>query len=207
MLISQSSLLSNFFTIICQPECLTCSLGDTSKCLSCYNNTLVNSLKFYDTVAFTCRAACLTTHFQAGYTCYPCDPNCATCINDSKICNSCSGSNFLYTNKCVTSCPTTLYPNNFLCNACQPPCLTCNSLNNCLYCVAGKLLRSDGSCQATCLSGTYNKSNICTSCPSNCALCDPFGCSSCLATFYLIANKCVSQCPYSYYPDLTLTLC
>jgi hypothetical protein len=79
VLISQSTTNKNFFNITCSNLCATCDSLNTSKCLTCYQDSAINNLKYLDLSSNVCRSACLTTQYLIGLICYPCSIQCNTC--------------------------------------------------------------------------------------------------------------------------------
>ena len=79
---------SNLFTAVCGSNCKECL--NTSSCLSCYSNPLVNSLSLLDNSTKTCINACNSSQFLQGGICYSCNTACLTCDLYSSNCTSCS---------------------------------------------------------------------------------------------------------------------
>jgi hypothetical protein len=105
VLISQSVITSNHFSIVCSSNCATCDTIITTKCLTCYQNPLVNNLKYLKVSTNVCVSSCLSSEFLVGTKCYQCDTNCNTCTNESHICTSCTGVYSLFNNRCILTCP------------------------------------------------------------------------------------------------------
>ena len=156
------------FSAVCGSVCRSCL--NTSYSLTCYNNSLVNSLLYLDDKTKTCVSSCFSSQYIHNTSCYDCNSNCLTCDVLSINCTSCGGSLLLYDGKCIANCPENYYSQGSLCLTCPTNCRTCASSSVCVSCLDGFVL-SGSSCLAVCPSGSYNSSNFCVSCPNNCTSC------------------------------------
>ena len=84
--------------------------------------------------------------------CQLCSNNCATCVDQSSFCLSCSGVYRFYLNTCIKSCPVaySIVLNN-ACTACSNACLNCSADDVCQECPPSYVL-IDGKCSTTCRS-------------------------------------------------------
>lgn len=188
------------FNAPCGTNCRDCV--NSSSCLSCYSNALVNNAPYLSMTSNQCVTSCGSSEFLQGTICYKCNSACLTCSVFSDNCTSCASGAFLYSGACISACPSDYYPSGQTCLACINHCATCNSSTICITCSNSYILQSDFSCQATCPSGQFNKSNACTVCPSNCLTCDSMGCLTCATSFLLTTfsnPSCVSACPTDTY--------
>jgi hypothetical protein len=205
-LIAQSS-ASVVFSAPCGTTCRDCL--NTTYCLNCYSNPLVNSLPKLDYSLRTCISACSSSQYLVNEICFSCSGSCLTCALTSDNCTSCSSSYLLGT-QCLPACPEGYYSTSTLCLICNNNCLVCNSSSVCLNCQPGYLLQSNSSCLPSCPSGEYNMSNTCTSCPGNCTSCNESGCTACSPS-YLLCNVgavvCLLSCPQGYYLSLNGSWC
>ena len=112
---SSNSYLSNSINKLCSQcnsECLTCSGGTRTECLSCDTSNL--SYKLYWSVSKTCTSTCPEGSFlvDSEANCSTCHQTCSSCSGGSEKnnCNSCTSSgDFPYydaaTRTCSQSCP------------------------------------------------------------------------------------------------------
>jgi len=76
ILIASSTSLTTF-NAICGNICKECV--NSSYCTSCYNNSLINSLPYFDSVNHNCISSCTSTQFGVNSTCFACNSSCLTC--------------------------------------------------------------------------------------------------------------------------------
>lgn len=132
--------------------------------------------------------------------CSFCANSCLTCLSaNSSACTSCYNTTYLNNQACLNICPTTLYADGSLniCQLCMTPCLTCSSLTYCLSCLDSSLFLVNGGCL-----GCQSPCSTCSSSITTCA-----SCSLSTGFPYLLSNKCLDTCPYSYYNDTALNKC
>jgi hypothetical protein len=90
------------FSSSCLLPCRTCSLENSSSCLSCYPTSTRNLFSQPN-----CYDVCPWGTYQFGYQCFPCDATCLTCLDSASNCTSCdlSGSApLLFLNMTTASC-------------------------------------------------------------------------------------------------------
>eukprot|EP00359_Climacostomum_virens_P002991 CAMPEP_0204914714 /NCGR_PEP_ID=MMETSP1397-20131031/12618_1 /ASSEMBLY_ACC=CAM_ASM_000891 /TAXON_ID=49980 /ORGANISM="Climacostomum Climacostomum virens, Strain Stock W-24" /LENGTH=310 /DNA_ID=CAMNT_0052086423 /DNA_START=216 /DNA_END=1143 /DNA_ORIENTATION=+ len=143
-------------------------------------------------------------------------------------CTSCKNGGLLHpSNKaCYTNCPSGYWADhpNKICRECNYACAECNGPDSdsaCSKCRNGFYLQpASASCALTC-PNSYIKNPatlVCERCPENCRTCEFNSTSTnntavvCLecepsAFFYPNSNNCTYTCPYTYYGNLTSTLC
>lgn len=196
-------------TITCRRcvGCEACVLNSTT-CLSCAPPTVLHGSK--------CVPSCPAGYFQSPLsTCLSCDLPCRTCSNSSTNCTGCSFGNLLATpgmGVCVALCPAGSYPNeNSVCAACPVGCASCKNATYCESCsnatVNGTVAiyyLADSACSTTCSSGFKDSANnMCSDCLYPCLTCEMdflgTACKSCGGGLYLIARKCVPECPEGYF--------
>lgn len=197
------------FNAPCGTNCRDC-INSTS-CLSCYANPLVNSAPFLSQTTNLCVNACSADEYLQGSICYGCHSACLTCSVSAANCTACSVGTFLYSGNCLASCPNGYYSSAQTCLACVNNCATCSSPTACITCATGYILQTNSSCRNSCPSAQYNRSNACTACPSNCQACTPSGCLTCSAPFLLTTTftfpVCVGSCPTSTYISANSSVC
>lgn len=112
ILIATSSSNSKF-TALCGSVCKWCI--NTTYCLTCYNNTLVNSLSYLKNSSSLCVASCVSTEFLYNSICYSCSSNCLTCSIFASNCTSCNGGLYILNNTCISLCPSGYYTSGVTC--------------------------------------------------------------------------------------------
>lgn len=127
---------------LCASNCLECN--GTAFCLDCRMGTFVNatgSCAACVAPCITCTAnstgclSCVIGFYLSGFSCMPCENNCAVCISST----NCSACNLGYYPSTVSTCLscTSLFPHCSLCSA--TACLACNT---------GRYLNSTSNCSA-----------------------------------------------------------
>ncbi len=170
--------------------CRTCqSLSQPTICTSCYSQTSISNLIYFDSLLKNCFSTCPAGKFAdvATNTCTPCDTNCLTCNASATYCLSCnltSSYKYLFVNTtatpntqvCLSGCPNQMYPdssNSYICTYCVSPCVTCTSSTSCSSCISGRYLLGT-SCGTSCPTGLYipnPSTNKCDPCDTSCATC------------------------------------
>lgn len=202
------------FAVKCVVPCRTCSSGNTSACLTCYNNAAITPNKYYHVATLQCLSACPDGYFESSLTCAACSSTCLTCDVLASNCTSCnlsgsypalswSGSS----GSCLSACPIYYYLSNATvpsqcvgCDNVTYHCLTCTSLTTCASCYSGTYF-SSGTCTTQCPSNTTianSASWTCQPCSSECATCSVTvsNCTSCSSTSAYYNGQCLSSCPY-----------
>jgi len=184
---------------------------NSSYCLSCYNNILVNSLTLLDYPSHTCIAPpCNSNTFLKGSVCYACNSSCLTCSVFESNCTTCVSTSSLLNQTCYATCPDGYYSSGGNCLVCANNCKTCSSAVFCFTCASGFLLLADNTCGVSCLGAMYNYSNVCVSCPTKCLTCNQNGCLTCISPNYLCQISsivCISACPLNYYISANNSWC
>jgi hypothetical protein len=123
---------------------------------------------------------------------------------------------YMYNNYCYAQCPTGMYPGAVnICTLCSLTCLTCVSSYHCTICKEGYAILADTnntnvSCISVSTCPSYTILTIaqstgipsCLPCTSPCLNCQIHVtyCTSCINSYYLHNNTCVSFCPTPYHP-------
>ncbi|EAR90503.3 zinc finger lsd1 subclass family protein (macronuclear) [Tetrahymena thermophila SB210] len=206
---------------ICQPcdsSCKTCDGPNNNNCLSCLAPGL-----FYQQQSKTCVSNCDPNQYKNiqdpnNQTCSACDSSCATCSGpNNNNCLTCTGSLYLYQNKCIPNCPVKYYNNiqNNQCTQCDSTCYTCSGAapNNCKSCQLPLYFDSGSNqCVQQCSSNQYpdSVSISCQSCDPSCLTCDgptDSNCKSCKQGLFLQNNQCKSKCDDSNYVVPQTNIC
>ena len=151
------------FEIECTLPCKSCPSGDPTTCTSCYSNTAVTTLIYYDSTLNTCSDTCVDGKYENTITllCTDCDDNCLTCDGSATFCLTCDSTSTFHilhissntTQTCVNACPSGMYPEAALdplqCTDCVSPCVTCDDVDTCNSCVSGTFLYNN-SCLNDC---------------------------------------------------------
>ncbi|EAR99021.4 transmembrane protein, putative (macronuclear) [Tetrahymena thermophila SB210] len=199
--------------------CKTCQNSNQSICQSCYST---NSITYQSSTVYvqetilnqatsfqSCVASCPQQSYQTSQAgqavCLQCDLSCATCINSSTNCTSCSGNLYLdtTTNTCNTTCPAKYFKSsNNQCQLCSSVgnCLTCTSANVCTSCDITLYLQNT-QCVTQCDSQYYvgNGGRQCMPCPTGCNTCtSALNCTSCSVGYIQFQTTCVQSCPQGY---------
>ena len=185
------------FTIGCVLPCRTCSNGNTSACLSCYNDPAISLNNLLFPTNSQCVSSCPSGYYDSGsLTCLACASTCLTCNLVSTNCTSCNTSSAnpalnISNNvgSCLSACPLYFYLSN---TATPPQCVVCD--NNTYHCSTCSAIDS---C-TTCLANFFFYQNTCIpNCPSNFTVanlgtwtCDP--CSTQCATCMGVISNCTS---------------
>lgn len=150
----------------------------------------------------------LTSH-----TCKPCSVPCATCTGNIENCLTCvDGYNYNGTH-CIAICADGFYPKDGKCEPCLSGfCTKCfgPSKDECYECEVGKYLEYR-TCDVGCPDGKFKgisaKGGECLPCDFSCKTCavDAVTCLTCDTSYprfmNLLNNKCVINCPVTYYKD------
>ena len=184
----------------CYPTCHTCSGGQVTDCLTCFNGSnLINGV---------CIAACTSGYFynQNTTSCELCSTqytNCLTCTSSG--CTACTTNYSLIAGVCDLSCPNGTYLASQQCLACSTFCNVCQSSSICTEClvVTPPVMLYNGGCHINCPQLTYQVNGTCAPCDPACLLCSgsASNCSSCLTPYSLSGNTCVVSCPNGTYSD------
>jgi hypothetical protein len=170
----------------CDSSCKTCSPDSITACTSCQASATL------ETTSRTCICRVDQYFDKDSGNCYPCYPNCATCIaggySECKSClstfaftvqnptlqtGSCACTNGKYRNEIVTP---------FACADCHFSCFNCKGpgSTNCYSCKTGSYLQADGSC--ICKQGYFMDSvGVCNPCHTTCKACDGPNDNNCLS--------------------------
>lgn len=165
----------------CHLDCLTCSGGLKTNCISCKENSLLQS-------DFSCK--CLDHYYLINGTCTACSNLCKTCENQEDFCLTCQDNFDLVSNTCL--CKSGYYLNDGNCLTCQA---NSELINNVCVCKSGYYLK-DGDC-LTCQDNFELVNNVCV-CKSGFQLKDG-NCLTCQDNFELIENVCV--CKSGFYSN------
>lgn len=135
--------------------------------------------------------------------CSTCPTECTNCAS-ATVCLACLSRYYLYRSSCVQSCPDTYFINTDTgsCAACSYPCYLCKA-NGCLTCSTQTTLYLFSlQCVPNCAVPLHpnNATMVCEACVSPCKECTWSNeCVSCVSSYYLSGNKCLSSCPVGYY--------
>ena len=205
-------MLINYFQLACNSNCLTCSAGSASDCLSCHPSTYLNLPP-----KGQCTSTCPTVYYpdDSFWECRHCyqsasNPfSCATCIGPADgDCRSCTGSTFLHpspTGQCLNPCPDGYYE-DISTHKCMPcyqsttspfTCKTCIGSYNysCTSCINGRYLypvSPSGQCVNPCADGFYgdNSNNQCARCFQGTGLGNPYSCRTCSGSGSSACTSC-----------------
>lgn len=199
--------------IDCNPNCLTCSLSNKDKCLTCKAGD-------YMTDIFSCEKDCPNGYYKntTKMTCSPCTSPCIKCSNEN-ICTDCNPNiSVLYNNVCLLNCPsgTFLYNEdksdiiklNSKCDNCSINCRTCSgNRDHCTSCDSFNILFKNN-CFNNCPNGHVYRQDThsCEKCPDNCLSCSiekednstKLKCLKCNDNFFLKNGICITEitsCP------------
>ena len=138
----------------------------------------VNDNYFYRIAEFKCSEKCESNEYGLAYKglkiCEICEAPCLTCENSKNTCTQCLEPYFLLEQSCVNSCPSGYIED-----------------------------RSTRFC-SKCPSGHVYLNSTCFKCHESCHGCrGPTSdkCTSCAQGFFLLVNRCLSNCPDGYYSD------
>lgn len=211
-----NSFISNGVCGECLAYCQKCS--DSFSCIECISG-------YYLLGKATCVNNCGDYKYISNdlKECSSCMVDCKTC-KDSLSCQSCSDELILSygKNSCLKLCPEgQVTVTNLNVKQCEPcdllytgfKCKTCN-MEGCISCSSGSYLTEDFRCVTTCSKFYYPSpsSGKCLLCPENCETCSENSlssiiCSLCKDGYYILSNKCLVQCPPSYYSNKTKREC
>lgn len=161
------------------------------------NNVIDVSTTNYKYVApctIPCRS-CTTTLSQ-----------CLSCYTASAVQSTVSNRKYLSLSQCEISCNSTAYADtDMICRACSVNCSACSlQPDNCTSCPVGRPYMLNNVCYIQCPTKYYNDSSLgqCVSCPVLCQTCTSSTvCQSCIATYFLKDNSCISACPPIFYSE------
>jgi hypothetical protein len=117
----------------------------------------------------------------------------------------CSG--YLYDGECLNNCPYGTFAISLTaCGDCGQFCEECDAADNCLECQDGFFAYDSGngklSCVSECPLVTYANNDYCLVCPSPCLTCysdeEYIYCLTCISTYFLLDELCLSACPAGY---------
>lgn len=116
------------FIVKCTLPCKTCTDGNVSECLSCYQDITISTSIYYLSSLKSCFSVCPEGYFAdtSVLTCTACSSVCNTCSMSPNNCTSCkvnSTLKYFYISTgdvgtCLSQCPTFYYPNAL--NNCAP---------------------------------------------------------------------------------------
>jgi hypothetical protein len=180
---SSSSSDSNlvFSRTQCTLPCRTCFNQQTTKCLTCYTNTMVTSSRYYNADLQQCVNACGLGYYQRelDLVCRTCTANCNVC-DASLACTTCKSLFLLYLGTCVGSCSIGTYQSGTSCLPCAASCTECKTTpDNCISCLGKTTFLYNNLCVVSCPADLYQTNNQCMSCQKPCLLCTPSGPTSC----------------------------
>jgi proprotein convertase subtilisin/kexin type 5 len=142
----------------CPSNCLTCSIANSSMCLTCNSGYYLSN--------GACGISCvLPLYLSWNGLCSTCQTQCLTCSTYSYNCTSCSAllNLYLYKFQCLGACPSGTYPASNICVVCPTNCSVCSSAGYCSICTLPSALYvlngSSSSCVATCPNGTTTTIN------------------------------------------------
>ncbi|XP_072167350.1 proprotein convertase subtilisin/kexin type 5-like [Diadema setosum] len=198
----------------CHPSCKTCS-GTFDSCTSCDEDYFL-----YDALDNLCVTQCPSDMYPTQEkTCQLCHADCDTCTGPSDHdCSSCRYTGrFLdeSSSSCVSECPSGQYGDDYngVCGPCHPSCEECDGPGDheCTSC-HDSFDKINGLCQSSCSDKMYRDDNgNCQSCHSSCVTCKGGSATDCLSCNYYNfldnQNRCVTDCPVSFYPDYESNLC
>lgn len=149
----------------CNIACLTCNGSSAANCIVCTSG--------YNMINGECISGCPAGTVSLNDTC-TCSGDCATCVNSTTTCLSCSDvSKFYYQYKCYSECPSTTYAIGQICYNCSSGCLRCTT-TTCMECI-GNYSISQNKCYGNCkeLGASYTSMLVngvmtCISCPNGC---------------------------------------
>lgn len=172
----------------CQSPCATCSVTAPSTCLTCVAGYIVNPSSIQNcqpSVECSNNSTCSVCPFGfvlSAQKCVACDSNAQ--------CSRCLATN-------ITSC-TSCFIGSYLspvnsCLACPTGCATCLNKVSCLTCSSGFTAAS------TSISLT-SQIVSCIQCQSPCATClgSPVFCTTCVSSFFMSGNKCVTSFNFGF---------
>jgi len=194
------------FTVTCPLPCRTCQAGNTTACLTCYNNTSIGTEKYYYSSNLSCLSACPSGFYDPGtLICVVCSSPCLECYGLASNCTKCNTTsvnpvlNITNSTGQCQSCPTAYYLEVSVsqcvpCNTVTYFCSSCTTLTTCTTCVPGRFLLGT-SCVTTCTADYYISNNgswTCDSCNASCRTClgTVSNCSSCSSGSYLLNGVC-----------------
>ncbi|EAR94661.2 transmembrane protein, putative (macronuclear) [Tetrahymena thermophila SB210] len=195
----------------CHPSCKSCSGSSPSNCLECWDgyrpvvdaeNQFIQCVGCGINNCLRCNKQNICLKCQFGYfldaqsnSCRKCQvQGCLDCSLNAQSCNKCIAPLvFNLANKACqnsNSICSNGYQSTTGCNQCHRACKSCFDSGefSCYECNQGYF---------------FNLKNQCISCNSNCQSCSEFpqNCKSCSKNFYLLGNRCVSQCGKGFYAE------
>ena len=191
----------------CNSNCKTCS-DNPDFCLSCNNdhyldsssNSCIECISPCQTCSYReiCDS-CIDDYFLISNSCYECNKNCKTTLDDNCKCDTCEDGYYL---------------ENYQCFQCDSNCNTCSvSSINCLSCNIGYYLSTSNNCEEcpniceectnenicnSCINNYFLFNNICYQCNYNCKTSnDNCKCDTCEDGYYLENYQCLSDNSFS----------
>lgn len=176
----------------CSWGCSTCS---ASGCSTCNVGLFIYQGK--------CFAECPNATYGNSTLCIGCSSICSNCLS-ATTCTSCITGYNLFDSACLLTCPLSYYANltGNVCLMCKTPCNQCNYLG-CINCLPSFYLQQT-TCTPSC-SGQFRPNNatmVCEACRPPCLGCTwSTSCTSCLPSYSLLGQECLSACPVGYYSN------
>ena len=194
----------------CQAPCQSCNSGP----LDCNTCDFKSAKRYFQegTCLTQCDPGFTVPLDRTDFLCVKCDPNCATCLIDTKNCMSCKskGAMFLsqHDNTCRDACPVGITvptpANDKICEVCAGKCQTCSGKAEfCTSCAKEFYLdEAAGECLRDCSKDETRVAlnGKCVNCESPCATCENNKdyCLTCEAGFVMHEYKCIAKCPDKY---------
>ncbi|CAJ1068427.1 proprotein convertase subtilisin/kexin type 5b isoform X1 [Xyrichtys novacula] len=185
----------------CSEGCVSCK--DAKHCQSCRGGLYLHGEE--------CVVDCPRGFPQDGV-CRPCDPECASCRENSSHCLSCSIQYFLLDHTCLPHCPEGYHGSETACHRCPSHCKECNGDGLCRKCAQYYFLHED-LCVDDCPAGFFasEEQAECVRCHADCASCDGpdfDDCDVCRNPKAVRYNgECLPECPSETYYDRSTNEC